>query len=114
MRLLSSIAALILIFSSFAIASSQSPRARGAALFTVRGCQHCHTINNIGGHKGPNLSGVGRKVSKAAMRHQIVYGGMMMPAFGNVLQPHEIKDLIAYLHSCREKPAQTAQLADSK
>ena len=30
-----------------------------------------------------------------------------MPAFGDVLQPDEINDLIAYLHSCREKPAQS-------
>jgi mono/diheme cytochrome c family protein len=28
-----------------------------------------------------------------------------MPAFGEVLQPQEINDLIAYLHSCRKKPA---------
>jgi mono/diheme cytochrome c family protein len=29
----------------------------------------------------------------------------MMPAFGNVLAPQEIDDLIAYLHSCRQKTA---------
>jgi mono/diheme cytochrome c family protein len=29
----------------------------------------------------------------------------VMPAFGNILAPQEIDDLIAYLHSCRQKPA---------
>ena len=113
MRLLASIAALILAFSSFALASSRQ-RARGAAVFSVSGCQHCHTMNLVGGHKGPDLSGVGRRKSKAAMRQQIVYGSKVMPAFGDVLAPDELKDLIAYLRSCRAKPAQTVPAADLK
>ena len=94
---------LIVAFSSFAIASSSSQRARGAAVFEVSGCQHCHAIHNVGGHKGPDLSGVGRRKSKAAMRQQITYGSKVMPAFGEVLEPDELNDLIAYLHSCRDK-----------
>jgi mono/diheme cytochrome c family protein len=45
---------------------------------------------------------------KAALRQQIVHGSKVMPAFGEVLQPDEINDLIAYLHSCREKSAKAA------
>jgi mono/diheme cytochrome c family protein len=112
MRLLASTAVLVLAFSSFALASSRQ-RARGAAVFTVSGCQHCHTINHVGGHKGPDLSGVGRRVSKAAMRRQIVYGSKVMPSFGYVLEPDEIKDLIAYLRSCRMKPPKPAPSASS-
>lgn|GEM_PF-4698559 len=36
--------------------------------------------------KGPDLSGVGRKKSKAAIRQQIVYGSKVMPAFGDDLE----------------------------
>ena len=102
------IALLLVVCSSLTFASSHGRRARGAAVFEVSGCQHCHTIHHDGGHKGPDLSGVGRRRSKAAIRRQIVYGGKGMPAFGDVLGRDEIDDLIAYLHSCREKPVKTA------
>jgi mono/diheme cytochrome c family protein len=87
-------------------AASKEQSARGAELFVSSGCQHCHTIGNMGGHRGPNLSNIGRTAKKTAIRNQIVNGSKVMPAFGGVLAPQEIDDLIAYLHSCRQKPAQ--------
>jgi mono/diheme cytochrome c family protein len=99
--------------ASLALASSRSQRARGAAVFEVSGCRHCHTIHNVGGHKGPDLSDVGKRIHKAALRQQIVHGSKVMPAFEEVLAPDEINDLIAYLHSCREKPAKAATVASS-
>ncbi|MGA2908807.1 MAG: cytochrome c [Terracidiphilus sp.] len=113
MRVVLVIAALLLAFSSFAIASSRSQRAHGAAVFSESGCQHCHSIGNVGGHKGPDLSGVGRRKSNAALRQQIVYGSKVMPAFGDDLEPNELRDLIAYLHSCRQKPVKTPQVSNS-
>jgi mono/diheme cytochrome c family protein len=38
------------------------------------------------------------------MRKQIVEGGKGMPAFGEVLEPKDIEDVIAYLRSCKAKP----------
>jgi ubiquinol-cytochrome c reductase cytochrome b subunit len=108
MKLRLPISLLIVACSSFVFASSRSQRARGAALFEAGGCQHCHTIHNVGGHKGPDLSDVGRRIPKSALRQQIVHGSKVMPAFGDVLAPGEIEDLIAYLHSCREKSAKSA------
>ena len=96
---------LIATCASLALASSRGQRARGAAVFETSGCQHCHTIQKVGGHKGPDLSGVGRRIPKNGLREQIVHGSKIMPAFGDVLAPDEINDLIAYLHSCRKKPA---------
>ncbi len=113
MRVLQSIAVFIVAFCSFALASSRSQRAHGAAVFEESGCQHCHSIHNAGGHKGPDLSGVGRRKSKAAMRRQIVYGSKVMPAFGDDLEPGELNDLIAYLRSCREKPAKPLRSSSS-
>jgi mono/diheme cytochrome c family protein len=103
------IAALILSFSCLAFASSRSQRAHGAQVFTNTGCQVCHSIRGVGGHKGPDLSGVGRRKSKAEMQQQIVHGDKVMPAFGDDLGPGDLKDLITYLKSCRQKPAKTPQ-----
>lgn len=96
----------IVALSAPAAASSASRRAHGAQVFASSGCRHCHTIGNAGGHRGPDLSGVGRRKSKTEMRRQIVYGSRIMPSFGDVLQPAELRDLIDYLRSCREKTAQ--------
>lgn len=86
-------------------AGAQSQRERGAALFQEKGCSHCHTIRESGGHKGPDLSGVGRQLKIPALRKQIVEGGLTMPAFGDSLTGEETNDLIEYLHHCRQKAA---------
>src|SRR6185437_2695897 len=98
------IAISLLAISSVALASSSSQRSRGAAVFDASGCRHCHTIGNVGGHRGPDLSDIGQRSSEAAIRQQIVNGSKIMPAFGTVLQQDELRDLIVYLRSCRQKP----------
>jgi mono/diheme cytochrome c family protein len=87
-----------------AFGTSQNQRERGAEIFVASGCRHCHTINNLGGHKGPDLSGVGRVLSKDKIREQILNGGDQMPPFMDDLEAAEVNDLVAYLRSCREKP----------
>ena len=86
-----------------AFASAENPRERGAALFTASGCRHCHTIQSVGGHKGPDLSGVGRRLTNTQIRMQILQGGNQMPPFVNDLESEEVNDLVAYLRSCRAK-----------
>jgi mono/diheme cytochrome c family protein len=86
-----------------AFGSSGRQRARGAVVFAQSGCQHCHSIRNVGGKKGPDLSGVGRRMKEAQMRRQIVQGSKVMPAFGDILQETELSDLLSYLRSCRDK-----------
>ena len=113
MRLRLPVSLLLAACASLALASSRNQRVHGAAVFEVSGCRHCHSIGGLGGHKGPDLSGVGRRKSKAEMRQQIVYGSKVMPAFGDDLEPNELKDLIAYLKSCRQKPATTPQTSAS-
>jgi mono/diheme cytochrome c family protein len=75
----------------------------GATLFRERGCAHCHEIKGVGGDKGPNLSGVGRRMKKDAIERQIVQGGDAMPAFGQALPSEEIAALVDYLHKCKDK-----------
>jgi AraC family transcriptional regulator len=49
----------------------------GPTLFRERGCAHCHEIKGAGGDKGPDLSGVGRRMKKNAIKRQIEQGGKM-------------------------------------
>ncbi|HEY6412997.1 MAG TPA: cytochrome c [Edaphobacter sp.] len=84
-------------------ASSAEQRARGAQVFADNGCEHCHTIRKNGGDKGPDLSGVGRRLNEAQIKTQILQGGKTMPPFAEVLQKSETDDLVAYLRSCRDK-----------
>jgi mono/diheme cytochrome c family protein len=103
MRLWLSALALLLLLSPAGFASSRSQREHGAAIFAASGCTHCHRIRNEGGHKGPDLSGVGRKLKTDQMRRQIVEGSKVMPPFGEDIQDTDLADLLSYLHSCRDR-----------
>jgi mono/diheme cytochrome c family protein len=94
---------LLLIPSPAGIAASRRQREHGAAVFAESGCTHCHSIRNAGGHKAPDLSGVGRRMNQDQMRRQIVEGTKTMPPFEDDLKDEDLADLIVYLHSCRDK-----------
>jgi mono/diheme cytochrome c family protein len=83
--------------------SNESKKA-GATLFHEKGCEHCHGANGRGGELGPDLSTVGKRLSKQKIEHQIHDGGAAMPAFGDVLQPDEVKDLVDFLRAKRKAP----------
>jgi mono/diheme cytochrome c family protein len=87
--------------------SSDSKRS-GATVFHEKGCEHCHGVNGRGGELGPDLSTVGKHLKKQQIEHQIHDGGAAMPAFGDALQPDEIKDLVDFLHAKRKPPKNTA------
>jgi len=103
MRLYLFALALLLVFARAGFASSRTQQEHGASIFNTSGCTHCHSVRNAGGHKGPDLSGVGRRLTKDQMRRQIVEGSKLMPPFRDDLQGADLADLIAYLHSCRDK-----------
>jgi len=103
MRLCLFVVAMLVIPSPVGFASSRSQREHGASVFAASGCVHCHTIRNEGGRKGPDLSGVGRRLKKDQMRRQIVEGSKLMPPFGDDLKDADLADLLAYLRSCRDK-----------
>jgi mono/diheme cytochrome c family protein len=105
MRFELAVLSIFLAVSSAAYASSRDQRAHGAAVFTANGCAHCHRMGNTGGKKGPDLSGVGRKLSRTQIHDQILKGGNEMPSFADDLDRNEVDDLVVYLRSCREKPA---------
>ncbi len=92
----------IVTFSMDGNAFSHRQRVRGASIYAAMGCEHCHSIRGTGGKKGPDLSGVGKRLNKEQIREQIVGGSNRMPPFGDDLQDKELSDLIAFLHSCRD------------
>src|SRR5579884_1012623 len=63
---------------------------QGAKLLHDMGCLACHTVNGIGGHRGPNLSQVGSRLTPDQMNWRILYGGTNMPPFGNTMKPQQV------------------------
>jgi mono/diheme cytochrome c family protein len=92
------------IVHAYAIEDKKS----GATLFHEKGCEHCHGVDGRGGELGPDLSTVGKRLDKQKLELQIRNGGSAMPAFGDVLQPDEIKALVDFLHAKRKVPKQAA------
>ena len=68
-------------------------------LFRDSGCSHCHQWQGEGGHKGPDLTGVRKKLKVEAIRQQIVEGGGAMPAFGDALTPEQTDALVGLLEN---------------
>jgi ubiquinol-cytochrome c reductase cytochrome b subunit len=82
-------------------ASASMAAAHGQILFHDKGCEFCHTINALGGLRGPNLSNVADRLTDQDMIIRILNGGQNMPAFGGILHPGEVNDLVAYLQTRR-------------
>ena len=85
-------------------ASVREDRAAAQALFHDKGCEHCHGVNGVGGEKGPDLSGVGRRLKPVQIERQIREGGEAMPPFNDVLAPDEVKLLVVWLSGNRALP----------
>lgn len=83
-------------------AASRKAQAIGAAVFHDKGCQHCHGDDATGSDRGPDLSTIGKRWHKDRIAQQIRDGGGGMPAFGDVLQPDEVKSLVDYLSAKRK------------
>lgn len=93
---------LILVLNRPAIhAANADAEMRGGRLFQKNGCQHCHSIAGVGGTRGPDLASVGDRIGSRQIKKRILHGGGGMPPFAQVLTKKEVKDLAAFLSSCR-------------
>jgi ubiquinol-cytochrome c reductase cytochrome b subunit len=79
----------------------------GGHLMSVEGCTACHQINGLGGAVGPDLSQVGDRRTYGQLIWRIARGGGGMPAYGNVLKPSQINQLVTYLET-RVTPGQAS------
>jgi ubiquinol-cytochrome c reductase cytochrome b subunit len=87
------------------VGATNGPVFIGAQLFHDKGCLDCHLIGSDGGHRGPDLSEVGDKLSKNQMILRIANGGVNMPAYAANLTPEEMDALVAFLQSrSRQRP----------
>ncbi|MHB1844287.1 MAG: cytochrome b N-terminal domain-containing protein [Deltaproteobacteria bacterium] len=84
-----------------ALVGAGSPPAvlAGATAFHEKGCEYCHAVGAYGGHRGPDLSTIGDRLTEAQMIIRIFNGGTNMPAFAGNLKPDELRDLVAFLRS---------------
>ncbi len=73
----------------------------GADLFHTKGCENCHAIAGYGGKRGPDLSTVAERLTKAQMTLRILNGAYNMPAFARSLKPQDLDALVAFLESRR-------------
>ncbi len=85
------------------VVGNVSPEAwAGAGLFYRKGCEYCHDISGHGGHRGPELTTVGDRLTPNQMTIKIVNGGGNMPAFGSVLTKDELQKLVAFLQTRKD------------
>ncbi len=81
------------------IGTTSGPVYRGAQLFQQKSCLNCHLIDGHGGRRGPDLTTIADRLSKDNMTIRIANGGVNMPAFGSMLDPQEIEEIVTFLQT---------------
>jgi ubiquinol-cytochrome c reductase cytochrome b subunit len=76
----------------------RSPLERqGALVLQDKQCRNCHSLNVMGGLRGPALDDIASRMTEDEMIRQVLQGGGNMPAYGNALNPSETKALVSFL-----------------
>jgi len=84
---------------------------RGALVFQAKQCHNCHSLDNMGGKRGPALDRVALRLTEDQLIRQVIQGGGNMPAYGKNLSPAEATALVAFLetlHPSGQPPASNA------
>jgi ubiquinol-cytochrome c reductase cytochrome b subunit len=77
---------------------------QGALVFQNKQCRNCHALNGIGGQRGPDLNGVGIRLTRNQLIDQVsngTPGGGNMPAYGKQISATEMTALSEFLESLR-------------
>lgn len=101
------------VLESVQNADATSGAAYGEVLFQTRGCAGCHTLEKAqaNGDTGPNLTGLGQRVTETYIRASILTPNEtmaetcpdgaceanIMPQYGRILNEEQVAALISYL-----------------
>ncbi len=85
------------------IGATSGPVADGAKLFHDKGCEYCHTISGMGGIRGPDLTYVGDRMTRAQILTRVYSGAENMPSYVGNIKLDELNALLSFLVS-RQHP----------
>jgi ubiquinol-cytochrome c reductase cytochrome b subunit len=90
---------------------------QGSLVLQNKQCRNCHALEGIGGRRGPDLSGVGARLTRDQLIDQIsngTPGGGDMPAYAKQIKPAEMNALVEFLvslHPPGQEPARPAAIS---
>lgn len=70
---------------------------QGALVLQDKQCRNCHSLDGVGGQRGPALDTISARMTEDQIIRQVLQGGGNMPAYGNALNPSETKALMSFL-----------------
>ena len=74
---------------------------QGALELQNKQCRNCHSLDHMGGQRGPALDEIATRMTEDQIIRQVLQGGGNMPAYGNALNPSETKALVRFLMTLR-------------
>jgi ubiquinol-cytochrome c reductase cytochrome b subunit len=77
---------------------------QGSLVFQNKNCRNCHSLEGVGGKRGPDLTTVGTRLTRNQLIDQIsngTPGGGNMPAYGKQMKPDEMAAVVEFLVSLR-------------
>ena len=72
---------------------------QGALVFQAKQCHNCHSLDGLGGSRGPTLDSVAVRLTRNQLIRQVIQGGGNMPAYGKNLSPAETTALVEFLET---------------
>jgi len=81
---------------------------QGALVLQNKQCRNCHSLDHVGGQRGPALDDVASQLTEDQIIRQVLQGGGNMPAYGNSLNPSETTALVSFLKTLRGNDLQPA------
>lgn len=70
---------------------------RGAVEFQQMQCRNCHSLDGVGGKRGPDLNRVATRMTESQLIRQVLQGSGNMPAYGSALSPQQTTALVGFL-----------------